>query len=124
MQQKKQKTKCLEGVLEGTMEVWHHKDGPLYCLQDRAPGWPDNFDFVATLDTEFLDEAFEWTNTDDGWQRFEVDLFYPYGWNCGSREGTGLYFVMPRSTSVGDVFVTAEGIAYMVAPLGFKRLAD
>jgi len=68
--------------------------------------FPKDYTFVATVNTDDMEVAFERTNTID----------------CPWWKNEGLLALTPccRSTSVGDVMVK-DGVAYLVQVSGFAR---
>jgi hypothetical protein len=119
-------TELVTHRFRGHMQVWHLvEDCFLHQFNDEANwSWPRNFELVALLDTFSLHEAFKWGNERDGWSRPEVRL-YPnveFLWGGKSVPRSFTFDVHPRSTSMGDVMITPEGVPYRVEPGHFKKL--
>ena len=70
-----------------------------------------NYDFVATIDTNDLNTAWRLSqNVDALWVTAEfVQPAFPYTEGC-------------RSSSVGDVFVTDDGKAWLIENIGFRQV--
>ena len=75
------------------------------------------------LATSDLDEAYRWTNDDDAVGKRDAVLFAPYGQYKLAADRQGEVWYLPRSTSVGDVLVTPDGVAFVVDDLDFYSLA-
>lgn len=71
--------------------------------------FPGEYELVAEVETDSLDEAFGLTNTG--------------GREWWLNEGVTAYVVPCRSTSVGDVMVLPEGKPFRVLPMGFGGLS-
>lgn len=123
MSNQKNDIPCLEEQLQQRMKVWHF-DSDLMPARISHPQWPQDYSLVAALDTDCLDEAFYWTNEDDGWRRDEVLVFEPFGWDVIDESDPipTVVFKEPRSTSVGDVFVTGTGAVFLVENCGFRQI--
>lgn len=61
------------------------------------------------------------TNDQCHWEQEQITLVPPYG-SWETLESGRTVFWMPRSTSVGDVLVTREGVLYVVNDFGFRRV--
>lgn len=79
----------------------------------EATTFPDDFDHVADVEAESLDEAFGLTQ--------HIDLPWQTDIRVDARIDN------PRSTSVGDVLVRHDGkngdLKVVVAPMGFESFA-
>lgn len=87
-------------------EVYHAKN-PTFGFGTSPVTWPDDFDLVALVDGDDLDDAFERTNNiDTPWM-----------------ENVGVKVVKPsRSTSAGDVVVDSHGDVFVCLPLGWRQV--
>ena len=70
--------------------------------------FPEDYQLVAEVDTDDVDEAYYLTN----------DL----GKDWWLNEGVTAHLVPCRSTSVGDVLVRPDGKVFTVSRLGYRRL--
>lgn len=118
-----QRIKGLEDCLAGRTQVWQLFHNWFPCRHINAPSWPSNYSLVCALDTSDLVEAMRWTNDQCHWERQNIVLFAPFGWDVLPGTNQRTVFRMPRSTSVGDVLVTPEGVAYVVDDFGFSQMA-
>lgn len=85
----------------------YHAVNPTFRGTGRVP---DAYVLVAEVDTHSLTQAFALTNhTDEDWPL-----------NEGVRPIGDAF----RSTSVGDVIVTPDNLAYLVLPIGFRFLGE
>ncbi len=92
------------GIRQDKTQVWQLVPCQfLAFLRNRTVLWPSDYELVALVKTTRLENAFRWTN-DEGWRRPEVQRVTP---------------VHPRSTSVGDVLITPQGVLYIVCDRGF-----
>ena len=80
-------------------------------MRDAIRSFDTNgYEFVCIAKTDDLDRAYMLTNhIDHAWTENQ-DVSVPYG-------------VEPRSSSVGDIFVTSTEI-HIVARMGFEKLQD
>jgi len=98
------------------MRVYHAKlseSGRMYdpAFDGERPFNAEGYDLVATVEGFGLDEAFSRTNTID----------FPWWENaCVVKTVDGGV----RSTSVGDVIVDADGVAWRVEATGFRQVAS
>ena len=90
-----------------SIEVFHAIKPTFGCGDE--PVWPDAYTRVATVDTDDIDCAYEFTNTIDKcwWENAGVTPHFS-GKGC-------------RSTSVGDILLTREG-AFRCANIGWDKL--
>jgi len=73
-------------------EVWHAKSDKIKFGFEPRPKWPDDYDKVAVVQGETLDDAFRDTNhIDVSWQKNDEVTWFR-GWQ-------------ERSTSVDDVII-------------------
>jgi hypothetical protein len=93
------------------IEIWHARQ-PTFGVGEGLVHLPNDFEFVAVVNTTDLSKAFELSNTIDNewWKNEGVRLMV-------ERDGF-------RSTSVGDILVTRDYKAHVVMPTGFKTLKD
>ena len=71
-----------------------------------TPKWPEEYQLVAELETESLEEAFNLTN--------HV--------NCAWWDNEGVKLVkQSRSTSVGDIVITSEG-TFLCEEVGWTKI--
>ena len=70
---------------------------------------PSEFQLVAEVEDADLERAFHLTNhlEDAGWPE---------------NEGVTCFVASPRSTSVGDILVSPDGIAHLCESVGWKPL--
>jgi hypothetical protein len=124
MSNQKSNSKWFAEETQGKMTVWHYDMRHIHPIIGRFPQWPIDYSLVAALETESLDEAYNWTNDDDGWQREEVSIMPPFGWDIAdlSDEMSVPVFRCPRSSAVGDVFVMPSGKAYLIELQGFRYI--
>ncbi len=85
--------------------------GECFTVEDAIRSFDTNgYEFVCIAKTDDLDRAYMLTNhIDHAWTENQ-DVSVPYG-------------VEPRSSSVGDIFVTSTEI-HIVARMGFEKLQD
>jgi hypothetical protein len=75
-----------------------------------APEWPRDYKFVAAIPTSDVEEAFDLTNHVHGaWQDNPAIFVHENGRNA-------------RSTSMGDVVATLEGV-YRCEAVGWTKIA-
>lgn len=88
--------------------VYHDKKPQFgFGTEDRV--WPDDFDVIATVQSEDPDIVYEATNTiDHPWWDNEIAT-------CLKPGGA-------RSTSVGDVVVNSKDEVFIVLPVGWKKI--
>ena len=96
------------------LEVWHGLR-PTFGMKGLGPEpkFPEDFRKVAEVDREDLDEAFELTNSIDGY------------W--GENDGVKVIMYIGeiyRSTSVGDVVIDSGGRKYLCAGCGWEEMKD
>jgi len=90
-------------------KVWHDKD-PSFMKQRDFNG--DNFDFVAAVDCEVIDEVFALTN----------HITHDWTTNEGVTTADGRNGHNTRSTSVGDIVIDGDGTAFYVAAWGWDKV--
>jgi hypothetical protein len=96
-------------MTQAMITVYHRVDSDSEASFAPLPG---HLELVALVTaTEDLDEAFDYVIHRDG-ENWTHD---PAVTVIGSPRGK-------RSTQEGDVFVTQDGLAYLVLPLGFRHL--
>lgn len=85
--------------------VFHKVEGRFAAT--GAPHFPEGYEMVASVDTSDIDDAYRLTNTiEQGWWKNKcvtANFASPEFFEVDGQKGT-------RSTSVGDVLVTEEGI--------------
>ena len=86
------------------IQVWHYRDGVT-----RTPAFPEDYDLVATVDSDGLEYVVERT-------QHEWTLHPDVHMQDGRTEC--------RPTQVGDVLVSACGTACRVGPFGFGEVTD
>jgi len=93
-------------------EVWHAKSDKIKFGMGPRPDWPADYDRVAVVYCDSIEEAFRDTNhIDHSWQNNpSVD------WHRSNRE---------RSTSVDDVIIVhPPGVAYRCEMVGWEELGS
>lgn len=98
--------------------IYHNLDPALSAHRRESDFWercqpqPSGLELAGVVaGTEDLTEAFDHAIHRDGenWTDNEAVMFF------GNRRGR-------RSSQEGDVFVSGDGMAYLVLPLGFRAL--
>lgn len=85
----------------------YHATKPTFGLYHLgSPKWPEEYDLVAEVNAETIEKAFELTNhiTCAWWDNPEVTMVKK-----------------SRSTSVGDIIVTDDGV-FFCESIGWKKL--
>jgi len=91
----------------GVSLVFHDRR-PLFGFGDYQKHFPDDYECVAEVETAELGLVFQLTNhIDQPWML---------------NEQAKALVSQPRSTSVGDIVVTSDGVAHLCMPLGWEEL--
>jgi hypothetical protein len=87
-------------------KVYHAKNPVFGFYHKGQPKWPEEYDLVASVETDSIEEAFRLTNhiSCAWWDNQEVTTVKK-----------------SRSTSVGDIIVTNEGVFHCEST-GWKKI--
>jgi hypothetical protein len=89
------------------IQVWHY-----HLDVTRTPAFPEDYDHVATVDSDSLEYVVERTQASTGSVTARSDV---------RLEGVR---VECRSTQVGDVLVSPDGTVFRLGPFGLGEVTD
>jgi hypothetical protein len=88
----------------------YHAINPTFGMGTKQPSFPEEYELVAEVDGDSIDDAFRYTN--------HIDCPWWENWNVALVKES-------RSTSVGDVVVRADtGEAWLCEPTGWSSVEN